>query len=549
MKDNWRTKTMNIQTKMRTALALVFLPLAALLPLGCPAEPEETAMYSVTFDANGGDEDTIILKVQSGSSIPGYQIPDDLYHYDEGLEFAGWNTRKSGAGNVFDEDTIITKSITVYAQWQEVICTVTFNPNGGTLYYADEESVQVKKGTSLGGIFPYKPYRSGYTFVEWNTMRSSNGDTFTKTTPVNSSFPVYAIWTAGGSVNPGDDFVAVSGITLTCATTVAVNTDLTLAGTVSPSNATNQTITWSFNSTGTTAAGAAITSGKLKATGDGVVKVLATVANGTAVGTNKTQEFTITVTAGGGGFVAVNSITLTCAATVAVNTDLTLAGTVSPTTATYQTITWSFNPSGTTAAGAAITSGKLKATGDGVVKVLATVANGTAVGTDKTQEFTITVTAGSPPAYNPAVDYTVTLPGGSVKNSTPITGTYDESGPKVVLDLPVGFAMSNYTKISIKAKFYDSSNAPLDYGTPDDGSKGYGKGQVKLLSDATKASYESPNPIDTIQNLNKQNGSTPSAGTVQCPIKTEWTVPAGILAQAGDNAVKYIEITEITFYK
>ncbi|MCL2032223.1 MAG: hypothetical protein FWH45_00050 [Methanomassiliicoccaceae archaeon] len=75
--------------------------------------------------------------------------------------------------------------------------------------------------------------------------------------------------------------------------TATVGTPLTLAGTVVPSNATNQTIVWSVKDAGMT--GASISGNVLSAAASGTVVVTATIANGSALGVNFTKDFTISV--------------------------------------------------------------------------------------------------------------------------------------------------------------------------------------------------------------------------------------------------------------
>ena len=166
-----------------------------------------------------------------------------------------------------------------------------------------------------------------------------------------------------------------------------VNTPLTLTGTVNPSNATNQTIVWSVQNAGGT--GANITSGNtFNATTTGTATVRATIADGTAVGTNYTQDFSITVSA---TFVVVTNITGPTAAIV--GTGLTLSGTVVPSNATNQTIVWTVQSAGTTGATISESAGvyTLNATAAGTATVRATIANGMAIGTDYTQDFSVTV--------------------------------------------------------------------------------------------------------------------------------------------------------------
>jgi len=114
-----------------------------------------------------------------------------------------------------------------------------------------------------------------------------------------------------------------------------------------------------------------------------------------------THTATVTVTGGNGitasfnvsftvNFTAVTGITLTSAATKTAGTSLTLAGTVAPAGASFNTITWSIVNAGGT--GASITGGNtLNTANAGTVTVRATIANGAAVGTSYTQDFTITV--------------------------------------------------------------------------------------------------------------------------------------------------------------
>jgi len=155
---------------------------------------------------------------------------------------------------------------------------------------------------------------------------------------------------------------------------------LSLSGTVTPTNATNRTITWSVKNAGTT--GATIKGNTLTTTGGGTVTVTATIANGKAPGTPYTQDFPITIT-----FVAVNGIT--GVPTTAFVGTFDLSGTVTPSNATNKTIAWSIKLSGTT--GATISGNTLTTTTAGTVTITGTIANGIALGTPYTQDFSITI--------------------------------------------------------------------------------------------------------------------------------------------------------------
>jgi len=126
---------------------------------------------------------------------------------------------------------------------------------------------------------------------------------------------------------------------------------------VNPSNATNKAITWSVQSAGTT--GATINENTLTTPFLRTVVITATIANGTAVGMNYTQYFTITISTGdpntvfvdGGGMVnhgfvnlknALDAITTAGIYTVKINSDQIMEAYIFPGTAnreiTLQTV-------------------------------------------------------------------------------------------------------------------------------------------------------------------------------------------------------------------
>jgi len=94
----------------------------------------------------------------------------------------------------------------------------------------------------------------------------------------------------------GAPFVAVTSIT-GVPTAATAGTPLTLTGTVTPTNATNQTIVWSVANAGST--GASISGNTLNTTAAGAAQVRATITNGATASTNYTQDFTITVSPAG----------------------------------------------------------------------------------------------------------------------------------------------------------------------------------------------------------------------------------------------------------
>lgn len=163
---------------------------------------------------------------------------------------------------------------------------------------------------------------------------------------------------------------------------------LELTGTVEPTNATNKNIVWSIKSAGST--GAVLNGKNLMTTAAGTVTVTATIAGGgETADEDYTQNFDITIAANPNPYKAVTDITgVSTSGTATI--DMILSGTIAPTDATNQNITWSVKDAGTT--GATIDGNTLKTTAKGTVVVTATVEGGGTTSTqDYTKDFTITI--------------------------------------------------------------------------------------------------------------------------------------------------------------
>jgi endo-1,4-beta-xylanase len=223
---------------------------------------------------------------------------------------------------------------------------------------------------------------------------SATALTVRATSTVDTTKSGTATVTVTGGSNPGSPstFVPVTNITGVPTGAIA-GTDQTLSGTVAPTNATNQTITWSVYNVEST--GASIASGNtLRTTAAGTVTVRATITNGLSASSNYTQDFAIIITIVAPPFVPVTNITgVPDAATV--GTDLALSGAVAPANATNQNIVWSIQSAEST--GASIVSGNtLRTTAAGTVTVRATITNGLSASSNYTQDFVITVTPPMP---------------------------------------------------------------------------------------------------------------------------------------------------------
>jgi len=191
-----------------------------------------------------------------------------------------------------------------------------------------------------------------------------------------------------------DVFVPVTGIIMTVQPTATVGTSVVLSPTVVPSDATNQNIVWNVTSGNATLSGNQITANTA-----GTVTFVATIANGSSVGTPFTsQVFTITFE---DIFVPVTNIQKTSPITGTVGTPITLSGIILPSTATAsnQNIVWSY-----VSGPGNVSSGVVSATSAGVVRVRATVENGWGQGSPAHDEFEITFTEAFVPATNIAIN-------------------------------------------------------------------------------------------------------------------------------------------------
>lgn len=157
---------------------------------------------------------------------------------------------------------------------------------------------------------------------------------------------------------------------------------------ISPSDASQQEITWSILDAGTT---------ETKFNDDprqtyfqpmksGILVIRATVNGGAAPYKSYTKDFTIKVNP---AFVKVKSV-VNLPSKAFTGVDLELTGTVKPDDATYKDITsWRITDAGNT--GATLDGNILKTTAPGVVKIEATVKNGQAVGLDMWEHFNVKV--------------------------------------------------------------------------------------------------------------------------------------------------------------
>jgi len=116
-------------------------------------------VFTVSYNTNGGseiaDEDVNIFGRATkpvNPVRPGYTFID--WYSDQLLN------------NVFDFNTLITQDTTLYAKWEQIMYTVSFNTNGGSMIPNIEVGMYEKV------LQPTDPARPGYTFADWYTDQS-----------------------------------------------------------------------------------------------------------------------------------------------------------------------------------------------------------------------------------------------------------------------------------------------------------------------------------------------------------------------------------------
>lgn len=113
-----------------------------------------------------------------------------------GYRFLGWYTGPQDNAGLYDWNTLLTGSVTVYAHWQRLQANVVYNANGGTGSHANTTGWQYSDVTVPGDTSKsFK--RDGYYFKYWNTQKDGKGTTYKDGGQVplqDKDVTLYAIW-------------------------------------------------------------------------------------------------------------------------------------------------------------------------------------------------------------------------------------------------------------------------------------------------------------------------------------------------------------------
>lgn len=108
---------------MKKRISVIIAAIVALVMsfslIACgPNGSNESGVYNITFDANGGTYgtvDTVVVKTKDGKLS---ELPPDPTASAGGVTFDGYNLAADGSGDKVTLDTVYTKNTTVYAQWR-----------------------------------------------------------------------------------------------------------------------------------------------------------------------------------------------------------------------------------------------------------------------------------------------------------------------------------------------------------------------------------------------------------------------------------------------
>jgi len=131
-----------------------------------------------------------------------------------GHAFYRWNTQRDGYGTWFDDLTVVTGNITVYAVWyQGVTFQSGFAP--ADLIIAENKTRRVDFGFGLGSDMPPNPESwevNGVVlgeFAGWNTASNGQGTAIDENFPITGSMTLFAIWNITVTLDGnGGDLVA-----------------------------------------------------------------------------------------------------------------------------------------------------------------------------------------------------------------------------------------------------------------------------------------------------------------------------------------------------
>lgn len=129
-----------------------------------------------------------------------------------GYKFLGWYSTPQDDAGLYDWNTLLTGSVTVYAHWQRLQANVIYNANGGTGSHPNTTGWQYSDATIPGDTSKSFKHDGLYLFKHWNTQPNDQGTVYTDGSRIalqDKDITLYAIW-----VPYHEHFVPTGGIGL-----------------------------------------------------------------------------------------------------------------------------------------------------------------------------------------------------------------------------------------------------------------------------------------------------------------------------------------------
>lgn len=155
--------------------------------------PAYTSKYSITYNGNGNNSGSTAAQTDITYNSSATLRANGFVK--TGYNFIGWNTNAAGTGSTYQPGTslTVTGNVTLYAMWQQITYSVTYNGNGNT---GGSTASQAKYwGTALT-LRANGFTRTNYTFQHWNTKADGSGTSYAAgaSYTANAAVTLYAIW-------------------------------------------------------------------------------------------------------------------------------------------------------------------------------------------------------------------------------------------------------------------------------------------------------------------------------------------------------------------
>ena len=287
--------------------------------------------YTITFNARGGTISPNTHSATFDATVGSLPTPTH-----DGHTFNGWFTTVTG-GTQYTDATVYTTdaNITLYAQWTAIaaatvpVTAVSLKPSTALLVGATETlSANVSPSDATNKNVTWSSSDAGVASVDATgkiTAISAGTATITVKTDDGNKIATCVVTVATATV-------PVMGVAMNVQQkTMSPSETFQLTATISPSNATNQTVTWASDNPSAASVDA---TGEVTAHAVGNAKITVTTTDG-----GKTTECNITVNA---ATVSVTGISLNkTTLALDIGASETFIATVTPSNATNKSIVWS----------------------------------------------------------------------------------------------------------------------------------------------------------------------------------------------------------------